>query len=90
MNLPEVIHPQESASTLAVVELPFVAFRSPRQIITRAVWNSVATFASVAQALRIAAPPQPHAVAQLVCRDNLPMRARRSFAGVSIPRKGSV
>jgi len=88
LSLPEVIQPQDSASALAVVELPFVAFRSPRQIITRAVWNSVATFASVAQALRITAPPQADAVAQLVCRDNLPMRARRSFAGVSIPRKG--
>lgn len=87
MSLPEVIPPQESASTLAVVELPFVTFRTPRQLITRAVWNSVATFASVAQALRLTASPQPEAAAQLVCRDNLPMRARRSFAGVSIPRK---
>lgn len=95
MGLPEVIPPTESAKELALIKSSANAPQSHRQIITRAVWNSVATFASVAQALRLTAPPQPAPVPQigagshLVCQAGLPVRARRSFAGVAIPRKGN-
>ena len=79
MNFPEVIKPEFSGPAYA-------GFESPRQLITRAVWNSVAAFASVAQALRLSAPPQG-VVQRLVCQSDLPVRARRSFAGVAIPKK---
>lgn len=97
MNSANAIQPLTVTYDVAKQVVRYAEFQSPRQLITRAVWNSVATFASVAdQALRITARQPDYAVAQLttsvtgtslVCPTDTPARARRSFTRVAIPKR---